>query len=301
MISIELDLNYLSRYINIDAQRLQAYGSQSLQEIVETEAANGNTAAEDYLISILKDPNAIMRLFKLGSAKNRWKILREMNPDDLSRLLQYLPAKDLANGLQFFTQDALMKYIREMPKKEITKILFECYSKQDFLKLVPESDLNKWFESEKVDPKKLMKEVQSLNKEALMQMVEGVTGKPVDENTDRKGLLETIEQLNPKQFTESIQALKPKYKRQIIMNMCEEDPKLWEEFSVKTLTKPLELLDKSELIKGMGKLDEDMLIKVIDNLPQDLMAVVVTQIDPEVFAQLLSTDFADLLKNVVSA
>ena len=82
--------------------------------------------------------------------------------------------------------------------------------------------------------------------------------------------------------------------------MTQEDPKLWEEFSVKTLTKPLELLDKPEVIKGMAKLEDDMLIKVIENLPNDLLSVVVTQIDPEAFADVLSNKYQEILKNVVS-
>ncbi len=299
MIAIQLDLNYLARYFNISAQRLEAYGSKSLQEIMEAEAAQGNTAAQDYLISVLQDPDAILNLFKIGSARNRWKILKEMNKDDLSYLLQFLESKDLVAGLQFFTQDALLKFIREMPKKEITKVLFECYSKEDFIKLVPEAELNKWFESEKVDKKKVFEQLQGLNRDILAQMLEAVTGEP-QEDSDRKELLQNLNSLNPEQFLESVQSLKPKFKQQIILNMTQEDPKLWEEFSVKTLTKPLELLDKPEVIKGMAKLEDDMLIKVVENLPNDLLSIVVTQIDPEVFADVLSSKYQEILKNVVS-
>ncbi len=299
MIAIQLDLNYLSRYLNISAQRLQLYGTKSLQEIVEAEALQGNTAAQDYLIKVLKDPNSILQLFQLGNARNRWQILREMNEDDLQYMLQFLESKDLVAGLQFFTQDALLKYIREMPKKEITKVLFECYSKEEFIKLVPESELNKWFESEKVDQKKVFEQLKGMNQQVLAQMVEAITGENQEE-TSQKDLLGTIENFNPQQFLEAVQSLKPKYKGQIILNMTQEDPDLWEEFSVKTLTKPLELLDKPEVIKGMSKLEDEMLIKVVENLPQDLLSVVITQIDPEVFADVLANDYHEILKNVVS-
>jgi len=285
--------------MNISAQRLQAYGTKSLQEIVEAEAAQGNAAAQEYLLKVLKDPDALLRLFQLGNARNRWRILKEMNEEDLQYMLHFLETKDLVAGLQFFTQDALMKYIREMPKKEITKILFECYSKEEFINLVPEAEMNKWFESDKVDPKKVMKELKGMNKQVLAQMVEAITGQN-QEDTSHKDLINTIEGLNPQQFLEAVQSLKPKFKGQIILNMTQEDPKLWEEFSVKALTKPLELLDKPELIKGMAKLEDEMLIKVLDNLPKDLLAVVATQIDPEVFADVLARDYQEILKNVVS-
>ncbi len=299
MIAIQLDLNYLARYFNISAQRLKAYESKSLREIMEAEAALGNQQAQDYLVTVLKDPDALLRLFRLGNAQNRWKILKEMNQDDLSYLLQFLESKDLVAGLQFFTQDALLKAIREMPKKEITKILFECYSQEEFIQLVPESELNKWFESEKVDKKKVFEQLQGMHQQVLAQMVEAVTGQP-QEDTGRKELLMTLGALNPDQFLDAVQSLKPKFKQGLILNMTQEDPKLWEEFSVKTLTKPLELLDKPEVIKGMSKLEDDMLIKVVDNLPKELLAVVITQIDPEVFADVLSNKYHEILKNVVS-
>lgn len=285
--------------MNISAQRLQAYGSKSLQEIVEAEAAQGNAAAQEYLLKVLKDPDSILRIFQLGNARNRWRILREMNEEDLQYMLHFLETKDLVAGLQFFTQDALLKYIREMPKKEITKVLFECYSKEEFMNLVPEAEMNKWFESEKVDKKKVFEQLKGMNQQVLAQMVEAVTGQN-QEDTNQKDLIKTLENMNPEMFMDAVQSLKPKFKGQIILGMTEEDPKLWEEFSVKTLTKPLELLDKPELIKGMAKLEDEMLINVLDNLPQDLLAVVVTQIDPEVFADVLVKDYQEILKNVVS-
>ncbi len=299
MIAISLDLNYLSKYLNISAERLRLYRSKSLQEIVEAEAAQGNAKAQEYLLSVLQDPEAILRLFKLGNARNRWKILREMNKDDLSYMLQFLETKDLVNGLKFFTQDALMKAIRQMPKKEIVKIVFECYGKKEFLQLVPNAELNKWFESEKVDKKKVKELLKTMPQEALAQMVEAVKGESQEE-ADRASLLQTINGFNPDQFMDGIKSLKPKFKQHIILQMTQEDPKLWEEFSVKALTKPLELLDKPELIKGMAKLEDEMLAKVVDNLPQDLLSMVVAQIDPEVFANLLSTKYQDLLQQVVS-
>lgn len=299
MLAIQLDLNYLQTYLGISAQRIKTYGTKSLEEIVEAEAAQGNTAAQEYLTKILKDPDAILQLFKLGNARNRWKILKELNHNDLQYLMQFLEAKDLVAGLQFFTQDALLQFIQEMPKKEITKVLFECYSPEEFLNLVPEKELNKWFESEKVDQKKVMEQLKGMNQQVLAQMLEAVTGQN-QENTGRSELIANIENLNPEQFLEAVQSLKPKFKRQIIMSMTQEDPKLWEEFSARTLTKPLELLDKPDVIKGMAKLEEDTLIKVLDNLPKELLSVVVTQIDPQVFAEVLSKNYQDILKNVVS-
>ena len=50
----------------------------------------------------------------------------------------------------------------------------------------------------------------------------------------------------------------------------------------------------------MAKLEDEMLASVVENLPNDLLSMVVAQIDPEVFSELLSTKYQDILKEVVT-
>lgn len=299
MIAIQLDLSYLARYLNISTERMQAYRNKSLEEIVELEAEQGNILAQEYLAKTLRDPNSLLKIFNLIDAQNRWMILKEMNEDDLQDLLPLLESKDLISGLFFFTHDALIKMIEEMPPEEITKVLFQCYSEEEFLALVPEPEMNKWFESEKVDKQKVFEQVKGFNQEILAQMVEAVTGEN-QEDTSHDDLISTIGNFNPREFLEGVQALKPKNKGQIILNMTQEKPALWEEFGAKTLTRPLEYLEKPDIIKGMVKLEDKMLVKMLENLPKELMAVVTTQIDPEIFSKVLARDFQEVLKNVVS-
>ena len=299
MIAIQLDLNYLSKYLNIDAARLQTYRNKSITEIVETEAKLGNEKAKLFLSKVLNNPNEILKLFKLTNAKNRFKILREMNQDDLIKLLPHLEQKDLLYGLMFFTPDALKKCIKEMPKKEIIKILFKSYSKEKFLKMIPESELNKFFESTKVDPKKVFEQLKGLNRDVLAEMVESITGSS-QKDSSQKELLNTLQGLPKKTFINAVQSLKAHHKCAIIKNLTQEKPDLWEEFSVKTLTSPIDKLEKEELIKSMSVLDNKMLINVVDNLPQELLSIVVTQIDPNVFANVLAFQFQNLLKGVVT-
>ena len=300
MLAVQLDIGFLTKYLGITPQRMKAYGAKTLEEIVEAEAIAGNAAAQEYLMKVLNDPCALVEMFQLGNVRNRWMILRELNEDDLADLLPFLEPKELLHGMNFFTQEMLLKFIEEMPKEEITKVLFECYSPEKFLNLVSEKDLNKWFESEKVDKNQVLEQLKGLNEEVLAQMLEAATGQPQADNSDRGALLTGIEKLSPEQFMDAIHSLKPKFKRQIILNMTKQDPDLWQEFSAETLTKPLALLDKPDVIKGMAKLEKDMLVKVAENLPQDLLAIVITQIDPDKFADALSKNFKDLLMNVVS-
>ena len=213
--------------------------------------------------------------------------------------MKFLEKDDLVMGLQFFQKDGLLQMIEELPEKEVMQIVAECFALKDFIKLIPESEINKWFESEKVDRNKVFEQLQGMNKEVLAQMVHSVTGEMSTEANSAQ-LLKTIEGFNKQDFLKSIQSMDVKYKNQIILGMTYENPELWYEFGSKTLTKPLQSLQKQEIILGMSALKEKTLIKLVDNLPQELLAVVMTQINPQVFAKVLTENYQELLKKAVS-
>ena len=299
MLAITLDLNYLTKYLGISTHRIKRYGTASLEEIVKAEALEGNEAAQQALIKILNDADSLLELFRLGNANNRWQILKELSQYDLQNMLKLLEKDELVMGLQFFQKDGLLQMIEALPEKEVMQIVLECFALKDFIKLIPESEINKWFESEKVDRDKVFEQLQTMNREVLAQMVHCVTGE-MDVEANSAQLLKTIEGFNKQDFLKSVQSMDVKYKNQIILRMTQEKPELWYEFGSKTLTKPLQALQKPELILGMSALKEKTLIKLVDNLPQELLSVVMTQINPQVFAQFLTENYQDLLKKAVS-
>lgn len=300
MLAINLDENYLTTYLGISAQRIQAYGTANLEEIVKEEALAGNKAAQQALIKILNDADSLMELFKLGNANNRWQILKELSTYDLQHLLEYLEKEDLLMGLKFFQKEGLLAMIQDLPEKEVCQVVFQVFPPKEFIKLIPEREINKWFESEKVDQKEVLEQIQGLNQDVLQQMVQAVTGE-VQNDANRASLLQTIEGFNKRDFLKSVHSLDPRYKNQIILNMTKEKPELWYEFGSKTLSKPLERLQKQDICQGMSALKEKTLIGIVDNLPQELLSVVMTQINPEVFANVLSENYQELLKKAVSA
>jgi len=299
MLAITLDLNYLTKYLGISTQRIKRYGTASLEEIVKAEALEGNEAAQQALIKILNDPDSLLELFILGNANNRWQIFKELSQYDLQNMLKFLEKDDLVMGLQFFQKDGLLQMIEALPEKEVMQIVMECFALEEFIKLIPESEINKWFESEKVDRDKVFEQLQGMNREVLAQMVHSVTGE-MDAEANSAQLLKTIEGFNKQDFLKSVQSMDVKYKNQIILRMTHEKPELWYEFGSKTLSKPLQALQKQDIILGMSALKEKTLIKLVDNLPQELLAVVMTQINPQVFAKVLTENYQELLKKAVS-
>ena len=119
MIRLDIDLSYLTKNFEIGTQRLNQYGTKSIDEIMEAEAAQGNTKAESFQRDVINDPKELVKLFKLSNAKNRYAILSQMNSSDLEYLVNFLEPEDLQMGLMFFTKTKILNNHKDIYKKII--------------------------------------------------------------------------------------------------------------------------------------------------------------------------------------
>lgn len=303
MIRLDIDLSYLTRNFEIGTQRLNQYGSKSIDEIMEAEASQGNTQAANFDQKVINDPKELVKLFKLSNAKNRYAILSNMNSQDLEYLLQFLTTEDLQMGLMFFTKEKILNLIYDLPKNKICTILFQTFSPEQFLKMIPEKEINKFFESDKLDKNKILDFVKTIPEDKLNKMVEKFMfqeeGKlQQNNNWSKEHVTQWLDQLKPEKFKKALQCFERDEKTALILNLTKEDKNLFTEFSKNALTFPLRQLDKGEIVKSMNKLEPDDLIKMVDQLPDELLAVVITQIDPMVFAEVLSKNFQDIIAEI---
>ena len=303
MIRLDIDLSYLTKNFEIGTQRLNQYGAKSIDEIMEAEAAQGNTKAADFQQDVINDPKQLVKLFKLSNAKNRYAILSQMNSQDLEYIAQFLTPEDLQKGLMFFTKTKILNLIYDLPKNKICSIVFQAFSAEQFLKMIPEKELNKFFESDKLDKNKILDFVKTIPEDKLNKMVEKYMfqeeGKlQEDNNWSKEHVVKWLDQLKPEKFKKALQCFEREEKQSLILNLTKEDKNLFTEFSKNALTFPLKQLDKGDIVKCMDKLEPDDLMKMVNELPDELLAVVVTQIDPMVFAELLSKNFQDVLAEI---
>ncbi len=299
MIELDVDLLYLAQNYNIGTQRINQYGKTSLEDIMENEASNGNAAATNFDLAVLKDPKELAKVFKLYSARNRFKILKNMTTDDLKELMKYLDPKDLLNGLSFFTKDKLLQLTSELPKEKIALIVLNKFGQEKFLKMTSEKAMNKFFESDKLDKQQVTNAMQVLQPAALQAMMENFTGEECKD--DKATILKNMQGLETKKFRKMLQCMNKDSKEKVIAQLTQKDPDLYKEFSTEALVAPLSQLEKPEIIKAMQVLEPEDLVGMLEELPKDLMSVVVTQIDPEVFADLLCNNFQDILADIAVA
>lgn len=301
MIELDIDLSYLAKHFNIGCAQIQQYAkTKSIKEIVGAEAAKGNKEAANFDKEVLRDPKELVKLFKLSNTQNRYKILKNMNQTDLTYLLQFLEKSELSYALNFFTKTRLLDLLREVPKNEILNVVFDAFSVKDFLELIPEKEMDKFFKSEKVDKKQIKELLKSFPPEALSKMLETVTGKSPSGKSQPE-MIKEIEKFDDVQLLDGLEALPKKHKMKMIEKLTQKDADLWKEFDSSVLVKPMQQLEKSEIVKSMNKLEPDTMMDIVSTLPQDYMSIVATQIDPKVFAEQLIKYFSDILAQVVVA
>ena len=303
MIRLDIDLSYLTKNFQIGTQRVNEYSTKSIDEMMEAEAAQGNTQAASFQEDVLNDPKELVKLFKLQSARNRYAILSNMNSQDLEYLVQFLEPGDLLMGLMFFTKEKILNLIYDLPKDKICSILFNAFSPEQFLKMIPEKEINKFFDSDKLDKNQILDFVKTIPEDKLNKMMEKYlykeTGKLQENlNMSKEQVVKFMDQLEPEKFKSALKCFEREEKMGLILELTQKDPKLFMEFSKNALRMPLAQLDKDEIVKNMNKLEPEDLMKMVNELPDDILAVVVTQIDPLVFAELLCKNFQDVLSEI---
>lgn len=297
MITLDVNLAYLIKNYKVNTKRINEAGLTTIDEFMEAEAAQGNKSAVSFENEVFNDPQSILELFQLTSPKNRFLILKNLNTNELQYLMQFLGDKELYNSLKFLSQEKLMKMVSKLPKEKLATIVFNSFSVKNFLKVTQEKEMNKFFESPKLEKNDILKAVEGMEPEKLQSMMELLTGQ-VCQHCDAKEVQEKMAALDDKKFMRTLQAFNPETKAALIMNMTKEKPEYLLEFSNDALMKPLTQLQKPDFLKTLSVLDPKDHLDMLSELPDDIMPLVVTQIDPEVFAKLLATNFKDILKEI---
>lgn len=296
---IQSTLEYLQSRLNISPAKMQVYADKTIEQILEAEAAEGNQAAIQLAADMFTDPSQLIELFQLADPRNKLVIMQSMTSTQLAKLVPMLEVDDLVQGLQFFTQDSLMDLLKEVPKEELVKTVFEMFSQRQVIEYMPEQELDKLLTGTDMDKDLLLKNLQSLPEMYLQQIIESVTGEEASGNASE--LVLQISQMGDREYKQAIMNLQPLQKQELTLSITSSEPKLYEKFSTDAYTHIImRERQKDETIKSMGVIKPEYLQRMMDNLPQDLLAVVVTQIDTEKFADALITKFPELLAKFVA-
>lgn len=301
MIIIDTDLTTLMQKLNISTAKMrQQYSMMSVEEIVEAEAAQGNQQAVEYARELFTNPEQLVKIFKLADPNNKLEILSEMTAQQLALFLPEMEETDLSEGLKYFTQDKLLSMLESIPPEQLVNTVFEMFSQEEIIQYLPEEQLDKFLSSTEMDKNKIMEHMKEIPPELIAQMLETMTGQPV-EDMSMESMLETVGGFNPLEFKNALLSLQPVAKQQLTLGLAKEDTKLFQLFDARAYTNMINTYKQQpELVKAMNVIEEDQKIKMLKELPNDLLSIVITQMDAQDFADILIKRCPELLAEIIA-
>lgn len=297
---IDSNLEYLQNILHISKVTFEEkYANMSVDEIIEAEAAQGNQQAIELAQELTTNTSLVMELFDLAGTNNKYMILREMSAQQLQTFLPEMEESDLLQGLYFFTEDKLMKMLEALPAEQLVNTVFQMFSKEEIVQLLPEEQLDKFLTSHDIDKNKILKHMQSIPEEYVAQVLEQITGE-AQEGQDSIDLAKKFGELNPLEYQDALKAFQPTQKQQLVLSLGKEHEEWFQLFDADAYTKVINReKQQPEVVKAMSVIDPEYIQNMITELPNDLLSIVITQIDTEKFADILMNQFPEVMAEII--
>ena len=297
---IDSNLEYLQNILHISKVTFEEkYANMSVDEIIEAEAAQGNQQAIELAQELTTNTSLVMELFDLADTNNKYMILREMSAQQLQTFLPEMEESDLLQGLYFFTEDKLMKMLEAVPAEQLVNTVFQMFSKEEIVQLLPEEQLDKFLTSHDIDKNKILKHMQSIPEEYVAQVLEQITGE-AQEGQDSIDLAKKFGELNPLEYQDALKAFQPTQKQQLVLSLGKEHEEWFQLFDADAYTKVINReKQQPEVVKAMSVIDPEYIQNMITELPNDLLSIVITQIDTEKFADILMNQFPEVMAEII--
>lgn len=120
-----------------------------------------------------------------------------------------------------------------------------------------------------------------------------ISGQPV---LNGQAIYNQIAALPDDKFTEATINIPPQNKRDFILKMTQEQPKLFQLFDSSAYINMMDQKkDKEDIVKSAQVIKSDQLVKMTQQLPKDLTAVLLTQMDTKEFADILLSKFKNII------
>ena len=296
---IDANMKLFAERMNITSSRMiQDYGLKTVDQIIEAEAAQGNSQAVKYAQEMYNSPAKLINIFKLTNVENKFVLLHNMNSETREKILPMLESDDLVMGLYFFTQDKLLDMLSEVDIEELVNVVMGAFPLDAIVSMFSEDDLAQFFQRDELQKFDVIEQLKSLPPEVMIKFVEGVTGQPAGE-TDPMQLIQSIENMPMDQYRDFMSAIDPDVQRQLTFQLTKEKPEYLQLFPNQTYIDMLSTMMKQDMVKPMINLEKESLVNMITELPDDLMSIVAAQVDTKKFAEFILDGHTDLLEGAL--
>ncbi len=296
---IDANMKLFAERMNITSSRMiQDYGLKTVDQIIEAEAAQGNSQAVKYAQEMYNSPAKLINIFKLTNVENKFVLLHNMNSETREKILPMLESDDLVMGLYFFTQDKLLDMLSEVDIEELVNVVMGAFPLDAIVSMFSEDDLAQFFQRDELQKFDVIEQLKSLPPEVMIKFVEGITGQPAGE-TDPMQLIQSIENMPMDQYRDFMSAIDPDVQRQLTFQLTKEKPEYLQLFPNQTYIDMLSTMMKQDMVKPMINLEKESLVNMITELPDDLMSIVAAQVDTKKFAEFILDGHIDLLEGAL--
>lgn len=296
MINLRLNISYLEQLFGFKAGTAEQYAGKSIKEIMEAEAAAGNSQAANFTQTVFSNIDDIIKIFNLSDRNNCSLILSQLAYFELLELLPLLDDKVMFNALKFLSKDTIIKVMFKMDKKSLAKLTFANIPLEKFIKKTKENEFNTFFESTNIKKQDIINSVKGLEHYQLCSMMETLTGVPVN-STSPEAVQNKLMTLGNADFKKAIRAFSPEVKGTMIINMITEKPELAQEFSKTALISPLTELQGEDFYDAFSVLDTKNLLLMMQELPEEVLPLVVAEMKTDDLAVILMKN-PELLSNI---
>lgn len=296
---LDTNMKLFAERMNISSSRMiQDYGLKTVDEIIEAEAAQGNTQAINYARELYNSPEKLIKVFKLNDVENKFVILHNMDESTREKILPLLDKEDIVMGLYFFTKDKLLEMLMDVDIEELVNVMINAFPLEEIVMMFTEDDLAQFFQHDELEKYDVIEQLKALPPEVMIKFVEGVTGQPSDE-TNPMDLINSIEQMPLDQYRDFMSAIDPDVQRQLTFQLTKQKPEYLQLFENKTYVDMLSTLMKQDMVKPMVFLEKETLIDMVSILPPDLLSIVTAQVDSKDFAEFILDGHMDLLEGIM--
>ena len=297
-IVIDANMAMFAERLHISSSRMaHDYGLKTIDEIIEAEAAQGNTYAVNYAREMYNSPDKIIKIFRLTDIENKFILIKTMDSKTREDVLPMLEQEDLVMGLYFFNQETLLKMLKDVNIEELVNVVLDAFPFQEIIKMIPEEDLAKFFQAKELEKYVIENEFKNMPHEVMVKFIEGLTGQAYDKVEDPEGMIESIIGLPEDKFRDFMSQIDPDVQRQLVFQITTKDQKYLQLFDNNMYIDMLSTLMKNDMVPSMIKLEKESLVNMISALPEDLMSVVAAQVDTQEFTKYLMQGHLDLLKD----
>jgi len=299
MIAIDTNIYQLQNVLNLSNRRMKDYASSTIDEILEAEAAQGNTNALTYARKLYNNTSEVIDLFRLFDPENKFQLIQEMTGKQRDAILPMLDIEDMVMGMQFFTKVKLLTMLEDIEPEEMVRLMLNTFNLEEIMLLMPEDELQNFFTNKEVRKEDVAKFLKTLPPELMQQLMESLTGEP-SFKVNSTDVINQITSLGEQDYEAVMASIDPFILRQIIFSMSAQDSRYMELFDNEVYIGMLNTLMKPDLIKPMEVLEKETLMKMLEEMDESYLSIVMVQVDTQMFAEYLMKDCETLLEQIAS-